>query len=151
MTPKAETTARATRGHRRRYPPQDRSDLTAAVKGSPAIDIWWVGAGIHASHTESLAPWDVAAAGLVAVATRRRMIASRQQLVAVATPGEADARQRRRLRLAALNAQEAELLRTPRNRPLLVTENINVDHTGAVVEFGVARYPTPRVQIVFEL
>jgi GntR family phosphonate transport system transcriptional regulator len=48
------------------------------------------------------------------------------------------------------NAEESELLRTPRNRPLLVTENVNVDRTGAVVEFGISRYPTPRVQIVFE-
>ena len=48
------------------------------------------------------------------------------------------------------NPDEAELLRMPRNRPLLVTENINVDRTGVVVEFGVSRYPTPRVQIVFE-
>ncbi len=45
---------------------------------------------------------------------------------------------------------EAELLRTPRNRPLLITENVNVDQNGAVIEFGVSRYPTPRVQIVFE-
>ena len=48
------------------------------------------------------------------------------------------------------NAEEAELLRMPRNRPLLVTENVNVDRTGMVVEFGLSRYPTPRVQIVFE-
>lgn len=48
------------------------------------------------------------------------------------------------------SAEEAELLHMPRNRPLLITENINVDHAGAVVEFGVGRYPTPRVQIVFE-
>jgi len=47
-------------------------------------------------------------------------------------------------------ATEAELLRTARSRPLLVTENINVNRAGAVVEFGVSRYPTPRVQIVFE-
>jgi len=33
---------------------------------------------------------------------------------------------------------------------LLVTENVNVDRTGMVVEFGLSRYPTPRVQIVFE-
>jgi GntR family phosphonate transport system transcriptional regulator len=46
--------------------------------------------------------------------------------------------------------QEASLLRTPRNRPLLVTENINVDGEGAITEYGVARYPTPRVQLVFE-
>ena len=47
-------------------------------------------------------------------------------------------------------AEEAELLRMPRSRPLLVAENVNVDRTGAVVEFGISRYPTPRVQIVFE-
>lgn len=45
---------------------------------------------------------------------------------------------------------EADLLRMPRNRPLLVTENINVDRVGNVVEFGIGCYPTPRVQIVFE-
>ena len=48
------------------------------------------------------------------------------------------------------NAEEAELLRTPRNRPLLVTENVNVDRACTVVEFGISRYPTPRVQIIFE-
>lgn len=47
-------------------------------------------------------------------------------------------------------AAEAVLLRMPRGRPLLVGESINVDGTGRVVEFGIARYPTPRVQIVFE-
>ena len=35
------------------------------------------------------------------------------------------------------NAEEAELLRMPRNRPLLVTENVNVDRAGTVVEFGI--------------
>jgi DNA-binding GntR family transcriptional regulator len=32
----------------------------------------------------------------------------------------------------------------------VVTESVNVDASGTVVEFGVTRYPTPRVQIVFE-
>ncbi|HEY0420124.1 MAG TPA: phosphonate metabolism transcriptional regulator PhnF, partial [Acetobacteraceae bacterium] len=45
---------------------------------------------------------------------------------------------------------EAELLAMPRNRPVLITESVNVDAAGAVVEFGISRYPTPRVQIVFE-
>jgi GntR family transcriptional regulator, phosphonate transport system regulatory protein len=45
---------------------------------------------------------------------------------------------------------EAELLRVARNRPVLITENINVDRAGAVVEFASGCYPTPRVQIVFE-
>ena len=33
---------------------------------SPALDICWVGAGLLDAHTESLAPWDVAAAALIA-------------------------------------------------------------------------------------
>lgn len=45
---------------------------------------------------------------------------------------------------------EAERLRMPRNRPVLVAENINADSAGAVVEFAIGCYPTPRVQIVFE-
>lgn len=55
-------------------------------------------------------------------------------------------------RVSARMPTEAEsaLLGMPRNRPLLVTENINVDAAGAVVEFGLSRYPTPRVQLVFE-
>ncbi|HEX5327580.1 MAG TPA: phosphonate metabolism transcriptional regulator PhnF [Acetobacteraceae bacterium] len=59
-------------------------------------------------------------------------------------------RQMTRVSARLPSAEEADLLRTTRNRPLLVTENINVDHAGMVVEFGVTRYPTPRVQIVFE-
>jgi len=46
--------------------------------------------------------------------------------------------------------REAELLRMPRTRPILVAENLNVDRDGAVVEFGLSRFPTPRVQMVFE-
>lgn len=34
--------------------------------GSPALDIAWVAAGRLDAHTESLAPWDIAAAGLIA-------------------------------------------------------------------------------------
>lgn len=47
-------------------------------------------------------------------------------------------------------ATEADLLQMPRNRPVLVTENVNVDRTGVIIEYGVGCYPTPRVQIVFE-
>jgi GntR family phosphonate transport system transcriptional regulator len=45
---------------------------------------------------------------------------------------------------------EADLLRMARNRPVLVTENVNVDRAGAIIEFATGCYPTPRVQIVFE-
>ncbi len=59
-------------------------------------------------------------------------------------------RQSSRVSARAPSKEEAELLRTARNRPLLICENINVDHGGAVVEFAISRYPTPRVQIIFE-
>ena len=59
-------------------------------------------------------------------------------------------RQTTRVTARLPTGEEAELLRMPRNRPLLLAENINVDHTGQVVEFAIGRYPTPRVQIVFE-
>ncbi|GAC1342166.1 MAG: phosphonate metabolism transcriptional regulator PhnF [Acetobacteraceae bacterium] len=48
------------------------------------------------------------------------------------------------------SAAEADLLQVARNRPVLVCENTNVDRAGQIVEFGVARYPSTRVQLVFE-
>lgn len=48
------------------------------------------------------------------------------------------------------SASEARLLRFPRTRPLLVCENLNVDRQGRIVEYGVTRHPSPRVQVVFE-
>lgn len=59
-------------------------------------------------------------------------------------------RQTTRVTARLPTATEAELLRTPRNRPVLIAENINVDRAGTVVEYGAGCYPTPRVQIVFE-
>jgi GntR family phosphonate transport system transcriptional regulator len=59
-------------------------------------------------------------------------------------------RQVTRVTARAPTAAEAGLLRMARNRPVLVTESINVDQAGVVVEFSVGCYPTPRVQIVFE-
>ena len=59
-------------------------------------------------------------------------------------------RQMTRVTARLPSPDEAELLRTGRSRPLLVAENVNVDRAGAVVEFAVGLYPTPRVQIVFE-
>lgn len=59
-------------------------------------------------------------------------------------------RQQTRVTARLPTQAEAELLRMARNRPVLVTENINVDRTGTIVEFATGCYPTPRVQIVFE-
>jgi GntR family phosphonate transport system transcriptional regulator len=44
---------------------------------------------------------------------------------------------------------DAELLRQPRNRPVLVTEWVNVDRDGRPVECGVTRFASDRTQVVF--
>jgi GntR family phosphonate transport system transcriptional regulator len=46
--------------------------------------------------------------------------------------------------------EEAEHLRQPRNRAVIVAENINVDAEGVPVEFGIGLYPAGRVQLVFD-
>ncbi len=70
---------------------------------------------------------------------------------ALASIGVADyLRQSTRVTARMPTAAEAALLEMPRARPVLVCENVNVDCDGRVIEFGIARYPTPRVQIVFE-
>ena len=48
------------------------------------------------------------------------------------------------------DATDAEVLRQPRNRPVLVTESVNVDSANAPVQYGVARFAADRFQIVFE-
>ena len=45
---------------------------------------------------------------------------------------------------------EASLLQVSRARPVLVCDNTNVDPHGQIIEFGITRYPSTRVQIVFE-
>jgi GntR family transcriptional regulator, phosphonate transport system regulatory protein len=70
---------------------------------------------------------------------------------ALARCGVADyLRQSSRVTARLPQPREAELLRLPRARPVLVSENINVDRSGVIVEFGISRFPTPRVQLVFE-
>ena len=70
---------------------------------------------------------------------------------ALARVGVADyLRQSTKVTARLPTATEATLLDMARARPLLVCENVNVDCDGRIVEFCIARYPTPRVQIVFE-
>lgn len=59
-------------------------------------------------------------------------------------------RQQTRVTARLPTQAEADLLRMARNRPVLVTENVNVGQAGSIVEFATGCYPTPRVQIVFE-
>jgi len=70
---------------------------------------------------------------------------------ALARIGVADyLRQSTRVTARMPTPSEAALLETPRSRPLLSCENVNVDRDGTIIEFGIACYPTPRVQVVFE-
>ncbi|MBP2315407.1 phosphonate metabolism transcriptional regulator PhnF [Azospirillum soli] len=47
-------------------------------------------------------------------------------------------------------AADAQLLQQSPNKPILLTEGVNVDATGRPVEYSVARWASDRVQIVFE-
>jgi GntR family phosphonate transport system transcriptional regulator len=69
----------------------------------------------------------------------------------LAAVGVADyTRQSTRVLARMPTSVEASLLQVSRARPVLVCENINVDEAGRVIEFGIARYPSSRVQVVFE-
>lgn len=46
--------------------------------------------------------------------------------------------------------EEARLLAQPRNRPVLITESVNIDESGTPIEYGIARFAADRVQFVFE-
>ncbi|HVZ06341.1 phosphonate metabolism transcriptional regulator PhnF [Rhodopila sp.] len=59
-------------------------------------------------------------------------------------------RQQTRVTARMPTPTEADLLRMARSRPVLVTESVNVDRLGTIIEFSLGCYPTPRVQIVFE-
>lgn len=45
---------------------------------------------------------------------------------------------------------EAGHLRMPRNRPILVTESVNIDSRGIPIEFGITRFSSDWVQLVVE-
>jgi GntR family phosphonate transport system transcriptional regulator len=46
--------------------------------------------------------------------------------------------------------EEAALLKQPVNRPLIQTENVDVDSDGRAIEYGVTRFSSDRVQLVVE-
>jgi len=48
------------------------------------------------------------------------------------------------------DAEEAQLLSQPANRPLLVSESVNVDTQGSPIEYGLTRFAGDRVQLLFE-
>lgn len=46
--------------------------------------------------------------------------------------------------------QDAQWLQLPLNQPILLAESINVDQTGAVIEYGVTRLRGDRMELFFE-
>lgn len=70
---------------------------------------------------------------------------------ALAAEGVADyVRKRTRIYATMPDAQEALLLRQPRNRPIIVTESVNADRAGVPIEFGIARFAADRVQFTLD-
>lgn len=48
------------------------------------------------------------------------------------------------------STEDARLLQQPRTRPILVTDNVNVDTESRIIEYGYGRWASDRVQLVFE-
>jgi GntR family phosphonate transport system transcriptional regulator len=70
---------------------------------------------------------------------------------ALATCGLADyTRATTRVTARLPTQEEADQLRQPRNRAVIVCENVNIDSDRLPVEFCIALYPAERVQLVFE-
>ncbi|MSO76113.1 MAG: phosphonate metabolism transcriptional regulator PhnF [Alphaproteobacteria bacterium] len=77
--------------------------------------------------------------------------ASRSISRALAACGVPDyTRKLTRITVRMPSADEARILQQPANRPVLVTEAVNVDAAGAPIEYGVARFAGDRVQLVVE-
>lgn len=59
---------------------------------------------------------------------------------------------RRSTRISARTAQprEAQLLEVPLNSPILLTEAINMNQQGQVIEYGITRFRSDRMELVFE-
>lgn len=59
---------------------------------------------------------------------------------------------RRSTRLSARLARtkDARLLRMPATKPILLSESVNVDQQGAVIEYGVTRFRGDRMEIVID-
>ncbi|PKU26652.1 phosphonate metabolism transcriptional regulator PhnF [Telmatospirillum siberiense] len=55
-----------------------------------------------------------------------------------------------RVTARAARAADARLLQQAPNKPILLTEGINIDASGRPVEYSVGRWASDRVQIVFE-
>ena len=55
-----------------------------------------------------------------------------------------------RVRARRATAEEARMLQLPANTPVLETEAINVDPEGKRIEFGISRFASNRIELMFE-
>ncbi len=55
-----------------------------------------------------------------------------------------------RVRARRATAEEARMLQLPANTPVLETEAINVDPDGKRIEFGISRFSSNRIELLFE-
>ena len=55
-----------------------------------------------------------------------------------------------RVRARRATAEEARMLQLPANTPVLETEAINVDPDGKRIEFGISRFASNRIELLFE-
>lgn len=55
-----------------------------------------------------------------------------------------------RISARAVQPRDARLLELPLNAPILLTESVNVDQKGTVIEYGVTRFRGDRMELVFE-
>lgn len=55
-----------------------------------------------------------------------------------------------RISAQAVQPRDARLLEVPLNAPILLTEAINVNQAGQVIEYGVTRFRSDRMELVFE-
>jgi GntR family phosphonate transport system transcriptional regulator len=133
-----------------RLGPEPASQVAAAVlglpEGSPVLVLHRVGLADGRPVSLGSHHFPRRLEGLEAALTKYPTITEALRAVGV----EDYLRQVTRITASMPTAEESALLDLPRARPLLVTENTNVDGAGQVIEFGITRYPTPRVQIVVE-
>ena len=48
------------------------------------------------------------------------------------------------------NSEEIASLKQPANRPVLITESVNVDNSGEPIEFGISAFSADRTNLIVE-
>ena len=124
------------------------SDVAAALGLPIGAPIWRVErCGFAEDRPISLASHYFSVAMFPAIDQAFRQSSSITQ--ALAGMGVPDyERQETRIVARPATAEETRILDLARGRPVLVTEAVNIDKTGRIIEYGVCRFAADRVQLV---